>query len=311
MTRRPTSTKRRRPHRCMIQPEFGDWRVPLDKPHEAEHLRTESPGVIRRMQVQAQNLMNTKPVYGAVDLSEWQPMTKGKRILRLSVGLLILLPLSVVMVYALLVQLYHAAPVVGNIDFLQSVPVWYSVLGALVFASLKYFRLVDAFLIYFYVLGHELTHALAALMCFGKVETVSVEMDGGYVETNVDNIFVALAPYFVPLWMLLWMAVLFVADWIVPFESYGAWFYAGFGFWWSFHVYWTMWVIPREQPDLLENGVVFSFLIIMLTNIAALLLVLRCFGVISLHGYWADFKSCAFDIYNFYADVLQYCLSLI
>ena len=66
----------------MIQPEFGDWRVPLDKPHEAEHLRTESPGVIRRMQVQAQNLMNTKPVYGAVDLSEWQPMTKGKRILR-------------------------------------------------------------------------------------------------------------------------------------------------------------------------------------------------------------------------------------
>jgi hypothetical protein len=89
----------------MIQPEFGDWRVPLDKPHEAEHLRTESPGVIRRMQVQAQNLMNTTPVYGAVDLSEWQPMTKGKRILRLSVGLLILLPLSVVMVYALLVQL--------------------------------------------------------------------------------------------------------------------------------------------------------------------------------------------------------------
>ena len=101
------------------------------------------------------------------------------------------------------------------------------------------------------------------------------------------------------------------ADWIVPFESYGAWFYAGFGFWWSFHVYWTMWVIPREQPDLLENGVVFSFLIIMLTNIAALLLVLRCFGVISLHGYWTDFKSCALDIYNFYADVLQYCLSLI
>ena len=72
--------------------------------------------------------------------------------------LLLLLPLSVVMVFALMVQLHNAAPVVSNIDFWQSIPVWYSVLGALVFLSLKYFRLVEAILIYTYVLEHELTH---------------------------------------------------------------------------------------------------------------------------------------------------------
>ena len=97
----------------------------------------------------------------------------------------------------------------------------------------------------------------------------------------------------------------------MPFETYQAWFYAGFGFWWAFHIYWTLWVIPREQPDLLENGVVLSFMIIMLTNIAALLLVLRCFGVISLRGYARDFLTCAQDIYTTYHDLALWLLQQI
>ena len=119
-------------------------------------------------------------------------------------------------------------------------------------------------------------------------------------ETDTDNLFVALAPYFVPLWMLVWMLLFFVANWIAPFETYLPWLFSGFGFWWAFHVYWTLWVIPREQPDLLENGVVLSFMIIMLTNIAALVVMLRCFGVLSFHGYWQDFKYCAREIYETY-----------
>lgn len=310
MTRRRSATGRR-PHRRMPQPEFGDWRVPVDRPHETEHLPVQPLSVLRRLKVQAQYWQSMEPVYAADEVADWEPVHGWKRAIRLMLGLGLMLPLSVVMVYALMVQLYHAAPVVGNIDFWQSVPVWYSVLGALVFISLKYFRLVDAVLMYSYVLGHELTHALAALMCFGKVEAVSVDLDGGYVDTDTDNIFVSLAPYFVPLWMLLWLAVLFVANWLVPFESYMPWFYAGFGFWWSFHVYWTLWIIPREQPDLLENGVVFSFMIIMLSNIAALLLMLRCFGVITFHGYLADFKACACEIYTAYADLVQWLYLLI
>ena len=144
-----------------------------------------------------------------------------------------------------------------------------------------------------------------------KVDAVSVDIDGGYVDTDKDNIFVSLAPYFLPLWMLVWMAILFVANWIYPFEAYLPWFYAGFGFWWSFHVYWTLWVIPREQPDLIENEVVFSFMIIMLANIAFLLLVLRCFGVITFHGYLADFKACAIEIYTSYSELLVWLWQLI
>ncbi|MBR5331495.1 MAG: hypothetical protein IKV13_08405 [Akkermansia sp.] len=297
---KPARQPVKRRHRRMPVPEFGDWRVPVDKPHETEHLRPHSVSMIRRLKVQAAYWQDLEPVYGAQDAPDWEPVHGLKQLVRLGIGLLGLLPLSVVMVFALLVQLHHAAPVVSDLGFWQSVPVWYSVLGVLVFAALKYFRLVDAVLVFLYVLGHELTHALAAVLCFGKVQAMSVNMEGGYVDTDTDNLFVALAPYFVPLWMLVWMLVFFVANWIAPFESYLPWLFAGFGFWWAFHVYWTLWVIPREQPDLLENGVVLSFMIIMLTNIAALVVMLRCFGVLSFRGYWHDFKYCAREIYETY-----------
>ena len=300
----PRTAVKRRPHRRLSHPEFGDWRVVVDNPSEAEHMKVPRPGVFKRLKVQYQYWQNA-------DTSCECGVSGFELKVRRAIGLLLLLPLSVVMVFALMVQLHNAAPVVSNIEFWQSIPVWYSVLGALVFLSLKYFRLVEAILIYTYVLGHELTHALAALMCFGKVDAVSVDIDGGYVDTDKDNIFVSLAPYFVPLWMLVWMAVFFVANWIYPFEAYLPWFYAGFGFWWSFHVYWTLWVIPREQPDLIENGVAFSFMIIMLTNIAFLLLVLRCFGVITFHGYLADFKACAIEIYTSYSELLVWLWQLI
>lgn len=308
---KPGRTSTRRRHRRMPLPEFGDWRVPVEKPHEVEHLRPHSLGMLRRLRVQAAYWQDLEPEYGYADEADWQPVHGWKRALRLVIAVFGLLPLSVVMVYALMVQLYHAAPMVGDMAFWQSVPVWYSVLGALVFMSIKYFRLVDPVLVFTYVLGHELTHALAALLCFGKVQSMKVDIEGGYVDTDTDNLFVALAPYFVPLWMLLWMGGLFVANWVCPFESYLPWLYAGFGFWWSFHVYWTLWVIPREQPDLLENGVVLSFLIIMLTNIAALVLMLRCFGVLSFRGYWLDFKQCALEIYTTYHDLAAWLYLLI
>lgn len=304
MTTRRQSTRRTR-HRTP-QPEFGDWRVPVAKPHEVEHLSPKPLGVIRRLRVQAAYWESLEPE----GVADWQPVRGMKCLVRRIIGLGLLLPLSVVMLYALLLQLYHAAPMVGELAFWQSEPVWFSVLGGLVFMSLKYFRLADPILMFCYVLGHELTHALAALLCMGKVQALCVDLDGGYVDTDKDNIFVSLAPYFVPLWMLVWLGVLFVVNWIYPFAAYLPWFYAGFGFWWCFHVYWTLWVIPREQPDLLENGVVFSFMIIMLTNMAGLLLILRAFGVISFRGYAQDFMLAARETYAAFADLVQWFIAL-
>ena len=153
-------------------------------------------------------------------------------------------------------------------------------MGASCLVCLYWLRFFSPASLFLHVLGHELTHASACILCLGKITAFKFDFDGGYIETNKDNLFSALSPYFVPLWMLLWMLVLAAINYVVPFVHYDKWFYAGFGFWWLFHLYWTLWVIPREQPDMLENGLLFSSLIILIANIGVLVLILRSFGVI-------------------------------
>ena len=48
---------------------------------------------------------------------------------------------------------------------------------------------------------------------------------------------------------------------------------------WLFHLLWTIWMIPQDQPDLQENGTFFSLVFIVLANCAGA-------GVSILSGYW-------------------------
>lgn len=291
--------------------EHGDWRVPLERPEEAEHLPPKQPGVWRRMQLRVEYLQAAPTSAGGVDVADDEPAVVPihgwARALRLLIAWALLLPLSIVMVYALLLHLYHhASTTVGQLSFWLSEPVWYSLLGAGTFSALILSRIVTPILIYIYVLGHELTHALAALVSLGKVQALRIDLDGGYVETDADNIIIALSPYFVPLWMCCWLLVLWAANAIYPFPEWRAWFYAGLGFWWSFHIYWTVWVIPREQPDMLENGLLFSLLLILVMNIAILLLILYCFGLLAPAAYGQDFLTAAGHIWDCLNALIHY-----
>lgn len=306
----------RRHSRKLPQPEHGDWRVPLEKPEDAEHLPPRSPGVWRRMQLRVEYLQAAPvgPAWAdqAEDSPQVVPIAGAARALRLLIAWLLLLPLSVVMVYALLLHLYqHAPATVGKLSFWLSEPVWYSLLGAGAFSALIISRIATPVLVYIYVLGHELTHAIAALISLGKVQALRIDLNGGYVETDADNLFIALSPYFVPLWMCCWLLILWAANAIYPFEEWRAWFYAGLGFWWCFHLYWTLWVIPREQPDMLENGLLFSLLLIMVMNIGILLGILCCFGVLDPATYAQDFLTAALHIGDslcaFYEFVVESC----
>jgi hypothetical protein len=42
------------------------------------------------------------------------------------------------------------------------------------------------------------------------------------------------------------------------------------GITWTFHMLWTLWMIPRDQPDLRENGTFLSLVIITLANVLIL-----------------------------------------
>lgn len=291
-----TSKHRKRP---LPVREHGDWRIPLENPAETEHLRPIPLSYWKRVHLRVSYLESATTeqwMQSAEAAEDWQPISGWRRWLRLGVAYGLLLPLSVVMVFALLVQLYHAAPTFEQFSFWYSEPVWFSVMGMLLFLCLKFAHAADAVLVYVYVVGHELTHALAAKLSFGHVETMKFDLSGGYIETDADNLFIALSPYFTPLWMFCWMATLWLLNLALPFEAFPAWFYAGGGFWWAFHLYWTGWIIPREQPDMLENGVVLSMLITLLMNIVVLAGILWGFGVISLSGYQQDFCACAVEL---------------
>ena len=300
-----------RPSRQM-PPEHGDWRVPLERPEEAEHLPL---NMLHRTRLRVEALQSVPEGYQPYEAEAEPaivPISGWARALRLAAAWFLLLPISVVMVYALLLSLYNSGETVGQLSFWTSVPVWYSLLGAATYVALIMVRVVTPILVFIYVLGHELTHALAAKLCMGKVQRLRIDLNGGYVETDADNLFIALSPYFVPLWMCCWLLVLWAINWAHPFPEWEAWFYAGLGFWWSFHLYWTVWVIPREQPDMLENGLLFSLLIIMIMNIAILLVVLYVFGVITPSGYGHDFLEASRQIIEsaraLYAWLQQLCM---
>ncbi len=295
-------------HRPTPPPEHGDWRVALSRPEEAEHYRNPPLSMWKKTKLRLEQLENSTSLgelwrhsvnvtytaddaYGD-DEPLITPISGWRRVLHLLLALL-LLPLSITMVYALALQLYHALPATtANSQFWLSDPIYFSALGTFTFIALIIAKFCTPILVYAYVLGHELTHALTALCFLGRVDVVNVDIEGGYIETDKDNVIIALAPYFVPLWLIVWVLVTSVFYLFFDSADVDPWFFGGCGFWWSFHIFWTMWVIPREQPDLLENGVMFSLLFVVIMNIFILIGILRFFNFISLRGYWQDFLSC-------------------
>jgi hypothetical protein len=148
--------------------------------------------------------------------------------------------------------------------------------------------LLERVFLYLYVLGHELTHAIFVFLCGGRVSGMSVSVDGGYIMTNKTNVIIALSPYFVPFWSVIVLLcstiiALFIS---VPYHTEILYFLIGGT--WAFHLLWTLWMIPRDQPDLQENGVIFSIVVIYLANVIVLS-VLLCLapGNLTWH-HWAN-----------------------
>ncbi|MEM1442524.1 MAG: hypothetical protein AAGF67_09290 [Verrucomicrobiota bacterium] len=123
-------------------------------------------------------------------------------------------------------------------------------------------------MMWLYVAGHELTHALFVLICRGKVSKVHISSDGGHILTNRNNFLISLSPYFFPFYTVLTILVWIVAGWVVgrsePVNP--VWLYGAIGFTWMFHLSFTVWMSVRDQPDLEQNGRIFSFAIVFFIN---------------------------------------------
>ena len=165
--------------------------------------------------------------------------------------------------------------------------------------------LLKRFFLYLYVLGHELTHALFVYLCGGKVSDISVTADGGYIMTNKSNVMIALSPYFVPFWSVIVLLAFTLLDLFFDIPYHTDALYCLIGGSWAFHMLWTLWMIPRDQPDLQENGIFFSLVIIYLVNVI-LLSVLLCLapGNLTWHHWANQFLDAAAYIQRMASDLI-------
>lgn len=128
-----------------------------------------------------------------------------------------------------------------------------------------------------YVLGHELTHALAAWTSGGKVFAIHVEEKGGHVDLSHSSAFVALAPYCVPFHSLAVVAIYRIVLWMKPEAQAEALFLLLMGCALAFHALMTWETLTQvKQPDLKDaGGSVFSFSLIIMANGLVVLLLLK------------------------------------
>ncbi|MES2923232.1 MAG: hypothetical protein V4819_16875 [Verrucomicrobiota bacterium] len=191
----------------------------------------------------------------------------SKRLLRWSLASL-LLPLCWVTMWTFLSRFSQATVETAS---WKTPEFWYFATGALVMIGWFWSGLFQSFFLYLYVLGHELTHAIFVLLYRGKVTEFHVSADGGYITTNKTNLVIALSPYFVPFWAVV-AAVFYGAlrhfAGLAP--EWDRALYALLGLTWTFHMVWTLWMIPRDQPDLKENGTYLSLVVIYLANLLVL-----------------------------------------
>jgi len=160
-------------------------------------------------------------------------------------------------------------------DFWQTEEFWFFSLGVVLWLVL-YFGLLRKFWLPLgiYIFGHECTHVLITWLMGGTVQEFRIHRTGGYVVTNRVNTWIALAPYFVPLYSI--VAIMAFSGLSLFFEvwPYRIVLYAAIGATWAFHFCYTCIMIPKGQTDLAYGGSFFSLTIIYLMNLLILILLM-------------------------------------
>ena len=122
-----------------------------------------------------------------------------------------------------------------------------------------------------YVIGHELTHALWAMLFGGRATGLQVTEGGGSVRVTKNNAWITLSPYFFPLYTFVVALVWVLSVWIFPpIRPYVPIFLFWIGMTWSFHITFTLRFLAYNQPDIREHGRLFSYTLIYALNLLSL-----------------------------------------
>lgn len=168
-------------------------------------------------------------------------------------------------------------------DFWITGEFWFFSLGVLLWL-VTFFGLPRP--LWLYVFGHELTHAVWVLLMGGKVHQFQVSRQGGHILADRTNTWIALAPYFFPIYSVLAIAIYGLCALFFDVSPYRHLLYCVIGITWAFHLSFTCWMITKGQPDLHYGGTFFSLTVIYLLN---LLLLAAMLVLASPQVTWAGF----------------------
>lgn len=190
---------------------------------------------------------------------------------------LFLLPACYVLTAAFFSALFDAftSQVADSPHFWATPQFWFFSLG-LVCWLIIYFGLPRPLRIY--VFGHELTHFLMVKIMGGRVSEFSVTREGGYIVSSKINTWIALAPYFVPIYSVFVIVAYGMVSNLYDLQAHAdlatGLLYGLLGMTWGFHATFTVSMIPRGQTDLAYGGTFFSLTVIYLMNLLVLSLLL-------------------------------------
>jgi hypothetical protein len=184
------------------------------------------------------------------------------KFLRLLAGIL-MLPLCVAVTWALIDLLYALPPTQGIVS-----PESISLLGG-------YFVWLAIYLcvmrpMHAYVWAHELTHALWGLLFGARIHSIRAKPTGGAVSLSKTNTLIALAPYFFPFYTMVVLLLRGIVSIWIPMTPYELIWLFLVGFTWGFHFTFTVQTLLIRQPDIVENGRVFSLTLIYLLNLTGI-----------------------------------------
>lgn len=140
-----------------------------------------------------------------------------------------------------------------------------------------------------YVLAHELTHALWGWLMGARVSKLRVSGKSGSVTLSKSNFIIALAPYFFPFYTVLVIAAYVVLSLFLDLRAYEPLWLGFVGLTWGFHLTFTVTTLMTHQPDIHQNGRIFSYAIIYFLNILGI-------------GFWV--VAVASPTLDFFADRL-------
>jgi hypothetical protein len=180
---------------------------------------------------------------------------------------------------------------------------WFFSLGAILWL-ISFLGLPRPIVIY--VFGHELTHAVWVWLMGGRVSRFRVGRDGGHVVTSKANFWIALAPYFFPIYSILAIVTYGVFSLFFNVRPYGQLLYAVIGATWAFHFTFTCWMIPKNQTDLSDQGTFFSLVLIYLMNLLLLsVMLILASSQITFAGFGADLLTNLSNFSQWLIDVFE------